>query len=299
MILLLGTHYDNFKTSKAFMRNWSSRFFGLSCLSEESTSPDLTIFTADTFSSAGLDRFKTKYPESLYECSIAEQSLVGASSGFALSGGHTLAVTFAPFITMRAFEMIRHSMGYMNVPLKIAGLASGVAFGQLGYTHCSIEDVSIINSVPNIAIFSLADPSLYQSLLPSIINTSNPAYIRVTGEPGLTPVPLSLFSESPYIHSLFRGSNDVVILVTGSLTSFAYESLSLVSESVSQNVSLYSLSQIKPLDLSPLSSILDTCNHILVLDEGLFSGLGSIFSESYPNYVSKTTFDFTPTLISI
>ncbi len=265
--------------------------FGLSCLStKESTTPDLTIFTADTFSSAGLDRFKNRYPESVYECSIAEQSLVGSSAGFALSGGHALAVTFAPFITMRAFEMIRHSMGYMNAPLKIAGLASGVAFGQLGYTHCSIEDVSIINSVPNIEIFSLSDPSLYQSLLPSIIDSSNPSYIRVTGEPGLTPIPLTVFSESPYIHSISQGSNDVIALVTGSLTSFAYESLSLLPETVSQNLSLYSLSKIKPLDLSSISMILDTCRHIILLDEGLFSGLGSIFAEAYPQYVSKTTF---------
>ena len=269
--------------------------FGLSCLSaKESTIPDLTIFTADTFSSAGLDRFKNKYPDSVYECSIAEQSLVGSSAGYALSGGHALAVTFAPFITMRAFEVIRHSMGYMNVPLKIAGLASGVAFGQLGYTHCSIEDVAIINSVPNVEIYSLSDPSLYQLLLPSIIDSSYPSYIRVTGEPGLTPIPLTFLPESPYIHSIFQGSNDVVALVTGSLSSFAYESLSLLPDSVSKNISLYSLSKIKPLDLSPISAILDACQSILLLDEGLFSGLGSIFSEFYPKYVSKTTFRFHP-----
>ena len=65
----------------------------------------------------------------------------GSAVGFTLAGGNVLAVT-APFITMRAFEMIRYSMGYMNTPLKVAGLASGVAFGQLGYTHCSIEDIN-------------------------------------------------------------------------------------------------------------------------------------------------------------
>ena len=125
--------------------------------------------------------------------------------------------------------MIRHSMGYMNVPLKIAGLASGVAFGQLGYTHCSIEDVSIINSVPNIAIFSLADPSLYQSLSPSIINTSNPAYIRVTGEPGLTPRSFSLF---PNLHTYTLYSEALMMSLSWLLVPallLLYESLSLVS----------------------------------------------------------------------
>ena len=269
--------------------------FGLALLgAKETICPDLTIFTADTFTSAGLDRFKTKFPESLVECSIAEQTLIGSSAGFALSGGMALAVTFAPFITMRAFEMIRHSMGYMGIPLKVAGLASGVAFGQLGYTHCSIEDVSIINSVPNIEIFSLSDPSLYQTLLPSILDSPLPSYIRITGEPGLSPVSLIPLSESSYIHSIFEKSGDVIVLVSGSLTSFVYESLALLSDSASNHVSVYSLSRIKPLDLTPLLQALESSKRIILLDEGLFSGLGSIFVEAYPQFVSKTIFKFHP-----
>ena len=265
--------------------------FGLSCLNAKETYfDDLSIFTADTFTSAGLDRFKSKYPNSIYECSIAEQALVGSAAGFALSGGRALAVTFAPFITMRAFEVIRHSMGYMNAPLTIAGLASGIAFGQLGYTHCAIEDVSIVNSVPNVNIFSLSDPSLYQDLLPDILASSKPTYIRITGEPGLTPVPLEPMSHCAYLHSIVSNSSDIIILVNGSLSSFVYESLSFLDESVMQLISVYAISLIKPLDLSAISSELSSSKRIVVFDEGLFCGFGSIYVEAYPHLIAKTIF---------
>ena len=106
--------------------------FGLACLETKRNFQDLTIFTADTYTSAGLLRFKKKFPEDIIEVSIAEQVLVSSAAGYGLSGGKVIATTFAPFITMRAYEMIRHNLGYMKAPLLKLGIAAGVSFGQIG-----------------------------------------------------------------------------------------------------------------------------------------------------------------------
>ena len=132
--------------------------FGLACLRERKLNDELTCFTADTHTSAGLTRFANSYSNDIIDASIAEQSMIGIASGYSLSGGTAIASTFAPFLTMRAYEMIRHCMGYMKAPLMITGLASGIVFGELGYTHCCIEDVGIISNIPNIEIFSPIAP---------------------------------------------------------------------------------------------------------------------------------------------
>ena len=34
----------------------------------------------------------------------------------------------------------------------MVGLASGLVLGNLGFTHCSIEDVGVLRSIPNILL---------------------------------------------------------------------------------------------------------------------------------------------------
>ena len=73
--------------------------------------------------------------------------MVAAASGYALEGFPAAATTFAPFLVFRAFESIRHCLGYMGSPVLLAGIASGLALGELGYTHCAIEDVGLISNI--------------------------------------------------------------------------------------------------------------------------------------------------------
>ena len=45
----------------------------------------------------------------------------------------------------------------MKQKITMVGLASGLVLGNLGYTHCSIEEMSIMRSIPNITVISPAD----------------------------------------------------------------------------------------------------------------------------------------------
>ena len=261
--------------------------FGLAALKVKDKFKDLTIFSADTHTSAGLQRFSKRYPESLFDVSIAEQSLVGISSGYALSGGKTIATTFAPFITMRPYELIRHCMGYMKSPLTIVGLASGVEFGQLGYTHCCIEDTAIMLSIPSVDIYSPIDPSLIEMILNKTLLLDNPTYIRTTGEPGLEAINLdNPIEDGSMVYRVIEGTGNLV-LSTGAITSYAQKAIRSLNAK-GANISLYGINKIRPLNLKGIEKELLEAKFIYILEEGLSTGLYSHFLRSYPSLAGKS-----------
>ena len=157
---------NNFKIwSKIGMR----ASFGIIAQEIGSTEKELIILTADVSTSAGLDKFKKKFPEKYLDVGIAEQNLIGIASGLASEGFNIITTTFAPFQTMRCCEQIKVNLGYMKQKICMVGLASGLVLGNLGYTHCCIEDIGVLRSIPNISIISPADSGeLAKALIASL-----------------------------------------------------------------------------------------------------------------------------------
>jgi len=142
---------------KSWSRIGSRATFGLAALELGESIDNLLILTADTSTSAGLDRFKKIYPDKFLDVGIAEQNMMGIAAGLASEGVQVITSTFGPFQTMRCCEQIKVNLGYMQQKVCMVGLASGVALGTLGYTHCCIEDLSIMRSIPGITVISPAD----------------------------------------------------------------------------------------------------------------------------------------------
>ena len=99
------------------------------------------VLDFDVSTSAGLDRFKKNYPEKYIDVGIAEQNLIGIAAGIASEKFKVLTTTLLPFQTMRCNEQIKVNLGYMKNKVCMIGIASGLVLGNLGYTHCCIEDV--------------------------------------------------------------------------------------------------------------------------------------------------------------
>ena len=87
---------------------------------------DLIILSGDTSTSAGLQRFKSTYPDKFLDVGISEQNMIGIAAGLASEGNTVFTTTFAPFQTMRCCEQIKVNLGYMNHKVCMVGLASGV-----------------------------------------------------------------------------------------------------------------------------------------------------------------------------
>lgn len=259
--------------------------FGLACLKAKKIYSELTCFTADTHTSAGLKRYASQYNEDLIDSSIAEQSMIGVASGYALTGGTAIASTFAPFLTMRGYEMIRHCMGYMKSPLMITGLASGIVFGELGYTHCCIEDVGIISNIPNIEIYSPITPFQIYDIVDSFLENRRGIYLRLTGEPNMEPVNIRKALGND-LYEINYGK-EIVVITNGSLTSEVQKALNILTPEEAKHIGIYGLTKIHPINLSLIYKELENAKKIILIDEGTEKGFASLFLLKYKEFANK------------
>ena len=143
--------------------------------------PNVQVLSADMSVAASLDRFIYQSPEKFTELGIAEQNLVGISAGMASEGYTCVAVAQAAFITMRAYEMDRQYLGYMQNKVILVGLNSGFYLQYFGNTHYCIEDLAIMRQIPGMTVLSPADAGEAVMAFEAALNCPGPVYIRLTG----------------------------------------------------------------------------------------------------------------------
>ena len=171
----------NEKNIKIWSTIGSRATLGIAALDLAKELDNLMVLTCDVSTSAGLDRFRKTCPEKYLDLGIAEQNMIGVAAGLASEGFNVITTTFAPFQTMRCCEQIKVNIGYMKQKICMVGIASGLSLGTLGYTHCCIEDVGILRSIPGITIISPADSLETVKALEAAVNSENSCYLRLTG----------------------------------------------------------------------------------------------------------------------
>ena len=254
--------------------------YGLTLYKLKKSNDLISVFTADTSTSAGLDRFRNAYPDSFFDCGIAEQCMISTAAGYVEEGGTALASTFAPFLVLRSAEQLRLTLGYMKLPLIVTGLASGISLGFLGYTHCCIEDLSLIFNIPNIFTYIPSDCFELNKVLPYLINLKKPTYIRLTGLAKNKPVHDKDFEIDFYSPlEIFSGGNDLLVISSGAISSNAKFVIENLSEEYKRKLSFIVLPFIDKVKTKEiLSKIISNYRNILVLDEGTYGGVTSFLS---------------------
>ena len=265
------------KNSKVWSMIGSRATFGLTML--ELAKENIMVLTADTSTSAGLDRFKKTFPEKFLDVGVAEQNLIGIATGLSSEGINVFTATFGPFQTMRCCEQIKVNVGYMKHKICMVGLASGVVLGTLGYTHCCIEDISIMRSIPGITIISPADCSEVVKATTAAIKHKNPLYIRLTG--GMNqPVVFNKeynFEIGKGIKLLNKG--DISIIATGTMVHKSLEAAKILKQRgiVSKVINIHT---IKPLDEQLINELSETSKLIITVEEhSIIGGLGSAVAD--------------------
>ena len=261
--------------------------FGLVSLELAKEINNLMILTSDVSTSAGLDRFKQKYPEKYIDVGIAEQNLIGVATGLSTSGYNVFTTTFAPFQTMRGFEQIKVNMGYMKKKITMVGLASGVVLGNLGFTHCCIEDVSVMRSIPGMTVLSPADCGEVAKSVFAAAKHPGPVYIRLTGSSNNPPV-----YNDDYNFQIGKGiellkGRDISIFATGSMVYHSIEASKILKKN-NIEASVININTIKPIDKECVNkNSLEKKLIVTVEEHSIIGGLSSAVSES--NSLIKNT----------
>jgi transketolase len=239
---------------------------------------NIVVLDADLSKSTNTATFGKEFPKRHFNCGIAEQNMMGIAAGFAATGKIPFASTFAMFGAGRAFEVIRNSIAYPKLNVKIALTHSGLTVGEDGATHQSVEDLSLMRSIPNMVVLCPADGVETKKMVEAAAAYNGPVYLRL-GRPNL-PI---LFDESYEFEigkaAQLKEGSDVTIIATGIMTSTAIEAQkTLEAEGISARV--LNMGTIKPLDEEAVVKAAKDTKAIVTAEEhSIIGGLGSAVAE--------------------
>mgnify|MGYP006097896849 FL=1 len=271
---------------------WSSlgmrATFGMIAMDLAEKYPELIITTSDVSTSAGLDRYKNKFPNQYVDVGIAEQNLIGVSTGLSSEGFKVISTTFSPFQTLRCAEQIKVNLGYMRQKICMVGLASGLVLGNLGFTHCSIEEIGVLRSIPNISIIVPSDPFELFKVLQEAVNYKNSLYIRLTAGTNTR-----IINSKDYKFKIGKAieimsGSDVAIISCGNILGNCIDAaVSLRKNKIS--CSVINMHTIKPLDKKKIFEISKKFKLIITVEEhNIIGGLGSAVAEVLSGVISNT-----------
>ncbi|MGY4911373.1 transketolase family protein [Micromonospora aurantiaca (nom. illeg.)] len=176
----------------------------------------------DSVGSSNLVGFREEFPQRLVNVGIAEQDLVGVAAGLANAGKIPYVCAAAPFLTGRALEQIKADVAYSNAHVVLCGQSPGMAYGELGPTHHSIEDLSWMRAVANLDVIVPADPDQTRAAVRWAATAGRPCYLRIPRfkVPAVTP-PDAPFAPGTAVR--LTDGDDVTVIAIGSLTSRALD----------------------------------------------------------------------------
>ena len=247
----------------------------------------ILALSSDLGRSSGLTAFSKTLPLQYFNTGIAEQNLVGVSSGLARMNFKVFASTFAPFASLRAGEHVRMNLGYMQEPVNLVALASGFALGFLGNSHFGIEDIAIMRAIPGITIISPADCyELYKCLI-AVKDFKKPTYIRLTGGSGMPVVYEKDYDFQITKAQILNPIDKITIVTHGTTVGHALKAV-IDLKNIDINIGLINMHTIKPIDENILDKIIAKSDYILVFEEHtIIGGLGSAILE----YINEKQFD--------
>lgn len=251
---------------------------------------NIVVLDADLSKSTMTAGFAKEFSDRFINVGIAEQNLMGIAAGLASYGKVPFASTFAVFATGRAFEVIRNSICYPKLNVKVAATHSGITVGEDGGSHQSVEDIALMNSLPNMSVFVPADARETEQVIKYAAEHVGPCYIRL----GRLNVE-DIFDDS-YQYQYGKGvqlvdGTDATIIATGLMTQKAKEAAQLLQEE-GINVRVIHMPTIKPIDRELIEKAARETKFILTAEEhSVIGGLGSIVSsvtsETFPAKVVK------------
>jgi transketolase len=133
----------------------------------------------DSVGSSNLTAFKAEFPDRLINVGIAEQDLVGVGAGLANAGMVPFVCGAAPFLTGRSLEQVKADVAYSQAPVILCGMSPGMAYGELGPTHHSVEDLSWLRALPGLDIVVPADSEQTRQAVRAAVADPRPTFIRV------------------------------------------------------------------------------------------------------------------------
>ena len=232
------------------------------------------VLDADLSGSTQTAVFAKKYPNRFFNCGIAEENMISVAAGIAATGVPAFASSFAMFACGRAFEQIRNSVAYPNLPVRVCASHAGITVGEDGATHQFCEDMAIMRALPNMTVLSPADSASTEAILEQLMTFSGPVYMRL----GRYAVP-QVYAKGEHGFKIGKGlvvadGKDVTIVATGIMVSAAIEARRELS-SLGIDAAVIDIHTVKPLDNELIAEYCSKTGAVVTVEEhSVIGGLG-------------------------
>ncbi len=237
------------------------------------------VLDADLSKSTRSNWFAEKFPNRFIECGIAEQNMIDVAAGLSLMGKIPFTTTYGVFVAGRAFDQIRNTICFSNLNVKIIGSHGGLSVGADGGSHQAIEDIALMNLLPNMKVFSPVDANEAFQIIIKASDIVGPVFVRLAREATEILIRKDFEFQVGRWEKLSEG-NDAYLLFHGTIGAEVMKATKILLEKKIE-VTVINCSSIKPFDKKMLNEI-PSSKPIFIIEEHLEAGgLGSIISTYY------------------
>lgn len=240
---------------------------------------DLIVLDADLAAATKTGIFKKAHPERFIDCGIAEANMMGVAAGLSTTGKKVFASSFAMFAAGRAYEIVRNSIGYPHLNVKIGATHAGISVGEDGATHQCNEDIALMRTIPGMTIICPADDVETKAAVKAALDFNGPVYMRF----GRLAVE-NFNDKDTYKFELGKGiqlrdGKDVTIIATGLMVGEARKAADILAEKgISARV--INMHTIKPIDKDIICKAAKETGVIITAEEhSVIGGLGSAVAD--------------------
>jgi transketolase len=240
--------------------------------------PKVVAVCNDSVGSSKLGGFKSKFPERLVNVGIAEQNMVGVGAGLANGGLLPFVCGASCFLTGRALEQIKADVAYSNANVKLVGISSGMAYGELGPTHHSIEDFAWTRVLPNLPVIAPCDSIETAAAVEWAAGFEGPVFLRLSrvGVPDLLPAGHRFELGKA---NLLRDGDAVTLIANGTLTHRMMKAADLLAARGIE-ARVLNMATVRPVDADAVIAAARDTGAILTAEEhSIYGGLGSAIAE--------------------
>ena len=239
--------------------------------------PRIVTVVSDSVGSSKLVNFRKRWPERMVNVGIAEQTVVAVGAGLANGGKVPFVSAASCFLTARALEQIKADIAYTNVNVKLIGQSSGIAYGELGPTHHSIEDLAWLRLLTNLTLIVPSDPWETEQAIRAAAAMDGPVFVRVSR----MPVPEIVRKNAKFEigkAELLREGDDLAIIANGVMVHRALAAAdALATEGIEARV--VNMSTVNPLDEAAIIDAAATGAILTVEEHSVRGGLGGAVTE--------------------
>jgi transketolase len=240
--------------------------------------PRIVAVVNDSIGSSKLGGFQKQFPDRLVNVGIAEQCMVGVGAGLANGGKIPFVSAASCFLTGRSLEQVKADIAYAGFNVKLVGQSSGVAYGELGATHHSIEDFAWLRPLTQITVIVPADAWETAEAVKWAAGHEGPVYLRLSR----MPVP-DLAVENrvfrPGKAEMLRAGSDVTLIANGTISHIALAASDLLAaEGI--NARVLNMATLNPLDEEAVLAAAEETGAIVTAEEAsVRGGLGGAVAE--------------------